>query len=205
MRLSHSQASTLNSCQVWDSCINEANPSRKKGACEPHYQMFRKYGMYTDLYPKGRNYPCVDCGSMPRRGLGRCEEHLAAFLKTNGASVPVSLKGVRRTACIVDTCTGPVKGTGTTAMCNRHFNVWNKYRLDPVWFDELHEEAAGVCQVCSRSVGERGLVVDHCHRTGKVRGLLCQMCNLALGKMEDNAIAIRRLADYLEGRLAPVS
>lgn len=39
---------------------------------------------------------------------------------------------------------------------------------------------------------------DHCHRTGRVRGVLCRPCNLALGFARDNPKTLRRLADYLE-------
>ena len=39
---------------------------------------------------------------------------------------------------------------------------------------------------------------DHCHRTERVRGILCRPCNLALGFARDVPSTLRRLADYLE-------
>lgn len=39
---------------------------------------------------------------------------------------------------------------------------------------------------------------DHCHRTGRVRGILCRPCNLALGFARDRPTTLRRLAWYLE-------
>ena len=39
---------------------------------------------------------------------------------------------------------------------------------------------------------------DHCHRTGRVRGILCRPCNTALGFAKDRPATLRRLADYLE-------
>lgn len=39
---------------------------------------------------------------------------------------------------------------------------------------------------------------DHCHRTGRVRGVLCRPCNIALGFAKDRPTTLRRLADYLE-------
>ena len=40
--------------------------------------------------------------------------------------------------------------------------------------------------------------VDHCHHTGKVRGVLCHACNTSLGKMHDSPAFLRRAAEYLE-------
>lgn len=42
------------------------------------------------------------------------------------------------------------------------------------------------------------LVVDHNHETGVIRGLLCALCNTALGKFHDDPDLLRRAAEYLE-------
>ena len=42
------------------------------------------------------------------------------------------------------------------------------------------------------------LSVDHCHKTGKVRGLLCHSCNTALGLLKDNTDVMRLAINYLE-------
>ena len=43
--------------------------------------------------------------------------------------------------------------------------------------------------------------VDHCHRTGKVRGILCMGCNFSIGHFKDDPEILRRAAAYLEERL----
>lgn len=58
----------------------------------------------------------------------------------------------------------------------------------------------GRCAICGRDLKPgRGTHVDHCHRTGAVRGLLCSKCNPALGLFEDNVDALIRAAEYLRG------
>jgi hypothetical protein len=59
------------------------------------------------------------------------------------------------------------------------------------------EEQGGVCAVCSRGPAA-GLVVDHCHKTGRFRGLLCRTCNSGLGFFYDNPTLLRAAAGYAE-------
>ena len=56
------------------------------------------------------------------------------------------------------------------------------------------------CSTCSEHIDTLGknLSVDHCHTTGKVRGLLCSHCNWALGHVKDNVKILARLIEYLE-------
>lgn len=61
------------------------------------------------------------------------------------------------------------------------------------------------CPICLRpfSRGVRRPVIDHDHRTGLVRGLLCVSCNTFVGTVHDDAGKMRRLADYLDDPPAP--
>ena len=42
------------------------------------------------------------------------------------------------------------------------------------------------------------LVVDHCHKTGKIRGLICDSCNVGLGRFKDNIDNLKNAIKYLE-------
>ena len=60
----------------------------------------------------------------------------------------------------------------------------------------------GLCLGCYKhqSNCKRALHVDHDHKNGKVRGLLCHECNSILGYAKDSSATLRRLADYLEAQ-----
>lgn len=52
------------------------------------------------------------------------------------------------------------------------------------------------CLICN--IKAKKLVIDHCHNTGKVRGLLCNACNMALGSFDDSVEKLNRAIKYLE-------
>jgi hypothetical protein len=78
----------------------------------------------------------------------------------------------------------------------RRRSLERKYGLDEVGLAALRTRQHGLCLVCALA---RPLVVDHDHRTGEVRGLLCSTCNLAIGELGDHAPHLRSAADYLRG------
>jgi hypothetical protein len=73
------------------------------------------------------------------------------------------------------------------------------YGLTTEEYDAMLKARDFRCDICGESEQQdRSLAVDHCHRTGKVRGLLCQACNTAIGKLRDDPSLIRRAASYVE-------
>lgn len=59
------------------------------------------------------------------------------------------------------------------------------------------EEQGGRCKSCLKQIGKKTAGIDHCHTTGKIRGILCMQCNTALGSLEDNPLKIEALLNYL--------
>lgn len=55
------------------------------------------------------------------------------------------------------------------------------------------------CKICKRHKSEfiKPLAVDHCHDSGKIRGLLCGACNIALGLFRDNEKSLKEAIKYL--------
>ncbi|WP_280856530.1 MULTISPECIES: endonuclease VII domain-containing protein [unclassified Streptomyces] len=78
----------------------------------------------------------------------------------------------------------------------RRDHLKRQYGLTEAERDELIASQGGVCCICLAAVPEH---VDHCHKTGRVRGVLCFSCNAALGQFKDRPDAIRRAAAYVEG------
>lgn len=64
-------------------------------------------------------------------------------------------------------------------------------------YQELLKQQGGVCAVCGGTDKEKNLAVDHDHKTGRIRGLLCGRCNPALGFCQDSPEILKKLIDYL--------
>ncbi|MEU5538246.1 endonuclease VII domain-containing protein [Streptomyces sp. NPDC020362] len=82
------------------------------------------------------------------------------------------------------------------AALGREDHLKRKYGLAEAERDGLIASQEGVCCICLAAPPAH---VDHCHETGRVRGVLCFSCNAALGQFKDQPEAIRRAAAYVEG------
>ncbi|WP_416964423.1 endonuclease VII domain-containing protein [Streptomyces sp. Agncl-13] len=71
-----------------------------------------------------------------------------------------------------------------------------KYGITEAERDAMVASQMGLCVICLKAPAVH---VDHCHETGRVRGVLCFNCNSAIGKLGDDPDAVRRAAAYLEG------
>lgn len=83
----------------------------------------------------------------------------------------------------------------------RRYNNWLKknYGITVEDCDNLKASQSGKCAICETSTpkGRGAFHVDHCHKTKRVRGLLCTRCNMMLGMAEDNASILLRAINYL--------
>jgi hypothetical protein len=72
------------------------------------------------------------------------------------------------------------------------------YGISPNDYDRLFARQRGSCAIC-RERPAKTLCIDHCHATGKVRGLLCRRCNLGLGHLDDSPSLVSAALAYLAG------
>lgn len=87
----------------------------------------------------------------------------------------------------------------------RRRNGWRihlhaSYRITPEQYDAMLVSQNWLCPICRRdmrSLGRKRINVDHDHKTGKIRAVLCKVCNTALGHFKEDAAILQRALDYL--------
>ena len=72
------------------------------------------------------------------------------------------------------------------------------YNITLEQYDKMFEDQNGVCMICGDiNKNGRRLCVDHNHKTGKVRALLCDHCNILLGFAKENVTILHSMVNYL--------
>lgn len=94
--------------------------------------------------------------------------------------------------CIV--CAKMHNNSYLTPERRRKYSLKSKYNLTPTEHDALISEQNSKCAICEDTTK---LHIDHDHRTGVVRGLLCHSCNVSLGHFRDNIQILEKAIKYL--------
>jgi len=81
--------------------------------------------------------------------------------------------------------------------------LWRTYSLSEEDYEEILVSQDYACKICSRSLEERRTTrrlvhIDHDHKTGRIRGILCSYCNKGIGCFLDSPSLLRAAAAYLE-------
>lgn len=122
---------------------------------------------------------CVDCDS---------EKPLSDFGKQHGYPV--------KRCRLCDSDYKKTLPSYTNKDVRRDQKLKSRYGISLGEYLEMLRGQNGVCAVCGG--GGAKLHVDHCHDTGRVRGLLCGSCNRALGLLKDDVERLRKAIDYLK-------
>lgn len=84
---------------------------------------------------------------------------------------------------------------------NRDSKLRRAYGISLGDYKVMLEAQGGRCAICKGTEGANGklMAVDHCHTSGKVRGILCSHCNRGLGFFKDNIESLKAAIKYLGG------
>lgn len=94
----------------------------------------------------------------------------------------------------------------------RRYYLMVKYGMKETEFEAMWSRVNGKCEMCGDALARKkgGFAIDHCHRTGTIRGLLCNHCNSGLGYFRDSPRRLEAAIAYIlrnvveaEGREAP--
>ena len=87
----------------------------------------------------------------------------------------------------------------------RNIELKKNFGITLEQYNEMLDSQGGVCAICGNvettvnhnTKKVQNLSVDHCHTTGKVRGLLCNLCNTGLGKFRENPDFLAKAISYI--------
>lgn len=83
-------------------------------------------------------------------------------------------------------------------MAARRYNLRKLYGLLEADYLQKYDQQNGLCSVCGEYFERWCLDIDHSHKTGKVRDLLCKPCNSGLGCYQDSIETLQKAIDYLK-------
>lgn len=82
---------------------------------------------------------------------------------------------------------------------NKKFKLKQKYNLTIEEYEGMQKQQDYKCKICNRSFTDKVVpYVDHCHKSGKIRGLLCITCNSGLGMANDDIKILSNMINYLK-------
>lgn len=81
----------------------------------------------------------------------------------------------------------------------REHQLKHRYGIDENTYQQMLTDQNNRCKICDCDLDSKlRKHIDHCHKTGKVRSILCINCNSGIGIFWDDPVMLRRAADYLE-------
>lgn len=87
----------------------------------------------------------------------------------------------------------------------REYRLLSTFGISLDDYEKMAKSQGYVCAICNKKESAKSktgyvksLAVDHCHDTGKIRGLLCQNCNTGIGKFKDDTDLLQSAIQYLK-------
>lgn len=173
-------------------------PHVARGFCKKHYKRGQKHGWDPRLWPPlpgefqagvpAGSKRCRDCKEI--KGLDEYPDDPNGYFGKSSYCRPCANKRANKSWH----SRSPEKREKDRVRMAMYSALRN-FGPDGVEIAKRREAGEG-CDVCGRVTIR--MAIDHCHATGKVRGLLCKDCNTTLGNIRDDPQVLRALAAYLE-------
>jgi len=168
--------------------------SYAKEYCDKHYRRFKKYGdaSFVNVFTPQK---CLEDDCI-RKAVSKkyCDMHYRR-LKTHGTT---ATRSRARFGCLIEACN---KKHAARGYCSKHYEMkYQKITIDD-HSEEIINNHNGQCDICQSEIpgyGRRSFCIDHDHKTGIVRGMLCQKCNIGLGNFNDNPELLQKAIKYLQ-------
>lgn len=192
-----------------DVCIYEGceRKHHARGWCLTHYMQFKRGA--TPIGPiktreQGKLEECAEDGCRePVKAKNLCKMHYQRLLR-HGHTKHRDRKMPAK-PCAIETCDNYLYAKG---LCHAHYikqRKWRSFGVDADRYQEMLREQSGVCAICEQperspdkaSGKTKDLAIDHNHKTGAVRALLCSNCNRGLGLFDDNLELLSKAINYL--------
>lgn len=206
------------------SCNHCFNPIVAQGLCEMHYRRMKRHGNVEQTRPadwgQKKTHPLYNSWAWMNKMQGRhkVEEGWKDFwqyVKDIGER-PTENHRLKK----LDESLGYVKGNVVWSEIipsqdkALYAKEWRKRnpakaknsdlkRSHGISYEEylnLQQNQSYKCKICGIGDDQNNmsLVVDHCHTSGKIRGLLCSNCNRGIGMLQDNVDVLQKAIDYLK-------
>jgi len=148
------------------------------------------------------------CGLKNRRRCGRCKKvkHYSQFHKNRAKRGGI---GGYCKKCRKERYQETEKGAGYEQRRRHYYETarWKslllQYGVTQEQYEEMHQAQNGLCAICGKPETYqwrgtvRRLAVDHDHKTGAARGLLCTSCNRGIGNLGDDPEMLKKAIEYL--------
>ncbi len=154
------------------------------GVTKPLHEFYRAAGMRD-----GRRNDCIQCNLQRRKERYDSADAVARVQRWRKEN-PERYAAARRAY--------NARPERKRAMRDAYYRRTFGLSADEV--DAMLAAQGGGCAICSeKPEREASMHVDHCHVTGRIRGLLCLNCNQGIGKFGEDPLRLQRAADYLAG------
>lgn len=168
------------------------NPRRSRIAewCEGHYARNRRHGSPYITLVRKPNLKCYHCAEPVARRVLFCSDLCRRRDRMNAPCL--------RLACLVCDVVLPEDAQLGSKFCSQECKRTDerarKYGINPRELRARLATGAG-CEICGTVTDD--LVVDHCHESYRVRGMLCTQCNVGIGMFSEDPARMQAAANYL--------